>query len=126
MPVSITCRTLFSLSARILIDNSSVAASADLSVREMNLILSNASEALEISSRRNICVSRKFMQAHENSLYSGKKKQKLKEKNPRTILKLTFAFGKEAMIQNQDGNKTICVRHKLPQHRLENKREICC
>ena len=45
---------LFSLSALILIDNSSVAARADLSVSDKNLILSNASEELEISSLKKI------------------------------------------------------------------------
>lgn len=54
MPVSVTWRMLFSLSALILIDNSSVAARADLSVSDKNLILSNASEELEISSLKKI------------------------------------------------------------------------
>ena len=39
----------------ILIFKSSVAASAFLSVNDKNRILSRASEALEINSRRNIC-----------------------------------------------------------------------
>ena len=55
MPVSVTCNTPASLSALILIDNSSVAASAVLSVNDKNLILSKASEALDISSLRKIC-----------------------------------------------------------------------
>lgn len=56
MPVSVMCRTWFSLSALILMVSSSVAARADLSVRERKRILSNASDAFEISSRRKICV----------------------------------------------------------------------
>ena len=45
---------LFSLSALILMDSSSVAARADLSVRLKNLILSKASDELEISSLKKI------------------------------------------------------------------------
>ena len=55
MPVSVTCNTPASLSALILMDNSSVASSADLSVNDKNLILSKASEAFDISSLRKIC-----------------------------------------------------------------------
>ena len=54
MPVSVTCKTLLSLSALIFIDISSVASNADLSVRERNRILSSASEAFEINSLRKI------------------------------------------------------------------------
>ena len=59
IPVSVTWRMLLSLSALILIENSSVASRADLSVRDRNRILSSASEALEISSRRKICQKRR-------------------------------------------------------------------
>lgn len=54
IPVSVTCKILLSLSALILIDISSVAASADLSVKDKKRILSNASDALEINSLRKI------------------------------------------------------------------------
>ena len=54
IPVSVTCKTLLSLSALILIDISSVASNADLSVRERKRILSKASEAFEINSLRKI------------------------------------------------------------------------
>ena len=53
MPLSQTTPTL------ILMDSSSVASSADLSVRERNLILSSASEALDMSSRRKIWEERR-------------------------------------------------------------------
>ena len=61
MPVSVTWRMLFSLSALILIDSSSVAARADLSVSDKNLILSNASEELEISSLKKIWKKKKII-----------------------------------------------------------------
>lgn len=54
IPVSVTCKMLLSLSALILIDISSVAANAALSVKERKRILSNASDAFEINSLRKI------------------------------------------------------------------------
>ena len=66
-PVSVICSIPFSLSALILMDISSVALRADFSVRERNRILSNASEALDINSRRKICEEK----SHENHLTSN-------------------------------------------------------
>ncbi|KAH9522858.1 hypothetical protein DERF_006414 [Dermatophagoides farinae] len=54
IPVSVICNNLLSLSALIRIDNSSVAANTSLSVNDNSRILSNASDALDISSRRKI------------------------------------------------------------------------
>ena len=50
MPVSVTLIEWFSLSALILMLNSSVELNTDLSVNDKSLILSKASEALEINS----------------------------------------------------------------------------
>ena len=50
MPVSVTLIEWFSLSALILMLNSSVELNTDLSVNDKSLILSKASDALEINS----------------------------------------------------------------------------
>ena len=56
MPVSVICSALLSLSALILMESSSVVLRAALSVRERKRILSKASDALDMSSLRKICV----------------------------------------------------------------------
>lgn len=92
-PVSVICSMWFSLSALILMDSSSVALRADLSVSERNRILSKASEALDINSRRKICAEEEgrscdnhvqgYKHAHISHVTTCTKVRKMEEERER-------------------------------------------